>query len=98
MQVEIQYIFAKCKYFAERIIRHHKIMNIVLIVLIKPFTFTATTKRFCLLEISATEYYIESFLCEHELNNLVKEKSCLKNMQNPSCIDLVQANNSYVFQ
>ena len=45
-----------------------------------------------------TEYYIESFLCEHELNNLVKEKSCLKNMQNPCCIDLVQANNSYVFQ
>ena len=45
-----------------------------------------------------TEYYIESLLCEHELNNLVKEKSCLKNMQNPSCIDLVQANNSYVFQ
>ena len=29
-----------------------------------------------------TEHYIESFLYKHELSNLVKEKTCFKNMQN----------------
>ena len=36
-----------------------------------------------------TEHYIESFLYEHELSNLVKEKTLFKIMQNPSCIDLL---------
>ena len=45
-----------------------------------------------------TEYYIESFLYKHELSNLVKEKTCFKNMQNPSCIDLLLTNNSCAFQ
>ena len=45
-----------------------------------------------------TEHYIESFLYEHELSNLVKEKTWFKNMQNPSCIDLLLTNNSYAFQ
>ena len=44
------------------------------------------------------EHYIESFLYEHELSNLVKEKTCFKNMRNPSCIDLLLTNNSYAFQ
>ena len=44
------------------------------------------------------EHYIESFLYEHELSNLVKEKTCFKNMQNPSCIDLLLTNNSCAFQ
>ena len=49
----IELNFRKCSgYFAERIIRHLKMMNIILIILIKPLTPTATTKRFCLLEIS----------------------------------------------
>ena len=40
--------FRKCSgYFVERIIRHPKLMNIILIILIKPLTLTATTKRFC---------------------------------------------------
>ena len=34
----------------------------------------------------------------HELCNLVKEKTCFKNMQNPSCIDLLLTNNVYAFQ
>ena len=34
----------------------------------------------------------------HELCNLVKEKTCFKNMQNPSCIDLLLINNVYAFQ
>ena len=44
------------------------------------------------------EHYIESFLYEHELSHLVKEKTCFKNMQNPSCIDLLLNNNNYAFQ
>ena len=34
----------------------------------------------------------------HELCNLVKEKTCFKIMQNPSCIDLLLTNNVYAFQ
>ena len=49
----IELNFRKCSgYFVERIIRHVKMMNIILIILIKPLTLTATTKRFYLLEIS----------------------------------------------
>ena len=49
-------------------------------------------------KIEITEHYIDSFLYEHELSNLVKEKTCFKNMQNPSCIDLLLTNNSRAFQ
>ena len=45
-----------------------------------------------------TGHYIESLFYEHELSNLVKEKTCFKNIQNPSCIDLLLTNNSYPFQ
>ena len=45
-----------------------------------------------------SEQRIESFLNTHELCNLVKEKTCFKNMQNPSCIDLLLTNNAYAFQ
>ena len=45
-----------------------------------------------------TEHYIKSFFYEHELINLVKEKTCFKNMQNPSFIDLLLTNNSYPFK
>ena len=45
-----------------------------------------------------TEHCIESFLYEHELSNLVKEKTCFNNIQNPSFIDLLLANNSCTFQ
>ena len=45
-----------------------------------------------------TKHDIESFLYEHELSNLVKEKTCFKNMQNASCMDLLLTSNSYAFQ
>ena len=45
-----------------------------------------------------TEHYIESFLYEHELSNLVEQKTYFKNMQKPSCIDLLLTNNSCAFQ
>ena len=44
-----------------------------------------------------SEQRIESFLYTHELCNLIKEKTCFKNMQNPSCIDLLLTNNVYSF-
>ena len=34
----------------------------------------------------------------HELRNLVKEKTCFKNKQNPGCTDLLLTNNVYAFQ
>ena len=40
----------------------------------------------------------ENFHHEHELSNVVNEKTCFKNMQNPSCIDLLLTNNSCAFQ
>ena len=46
-----------------------------------------------------SEQRTESFLYMHELCNLVKEKkTCFKNIQNPSCIDLLLTNNIYTFQ
>ena len=45
-----------------------------------------------------SEQRIESFLYMHRLCNVVKEKTCFKNMQNPSCIDLLLTNNVYAFQ
>ena len=40
------------------------------------------------------EHYIKPFFYGHQLINLVKEKTSFKNMQNPSCIDLLLTNNS----
>ena len=39
----------------------------------------------------------DSFGYEHELHNLVKEKTCFKGAYNPSCIDLVLTNNAMAF-
>ena len=41
---------------------------------------------------------IDSFVYEHELHNLVKEKTCFKSVFNPSCIDLILTNNAMAFQ
>ena len=64
-------------------------------------TLTITTKKVLLVgdfNTDITEHHIESLLYKHELSNLVKEKTCLKNMQNVSCIDLLLTNNSYACQ
>ena len=39
-----------------------------------------------------TEPCLESFLYEHDLQNLVKENTCFKSVENPSCIDLILTN------
>ena len=77
----------KSGYFAERIIRYLNMMNIILTILIKALALKATAKKFWHWEISRW-CYIESFLDEHELSNLVKEKTCFKNMQNLTCREL----------
>ena len=52
----IEFHFRKCKWlFAfsmQRIIRHLKLINIILIIQIKPLTLISSTKRFCSFEIS----------------------------------------------
>ena len=41
-----------------------------------------------------SEPFIESFVHEYKLNNLVKEKACFKSVHNPGCIDLIIASNA----
>ena len=45
-----------------------------------------------------TEPCLESFLYEHDLQNLVKENTCFKSAENPSCIDLILTNRNMFFQ
>ena len=45
-----------------------------------------------------SEFCLDSFLYQHELKNLVKEKTCFENVWNPSCIDLFLKNNALSFQ
>ena len=45
-----------------------------------------------------SEFCLDSFLYQHELKNLVKEKTCFKNVWNPTCIDLFSTNNALPFQ
>ena len=44
-----------------------------------------------------TEPCLESFLYEHDLQNLVKENTCFKSVENPSCIDLILTNRNMSF-
>ena len=44
------------------------------------------------------ESYLESFLYEHDLENLVKENTCFMSVENPSCIDLMLTNSNMSFQ
>ena len=41
---------------------------------------------------------LKDFLINHGLSNIVKEKTCYKNPQNPSCIDLILTNKPLCFQ
>ena len=44
------------------------------------------------------ELRIDSFLYEYNLKNIIKEKTCFKNPENPSCIDLFLTNSPLSFQ
>ena len=41
---------------------------------------------------------LKDFLINHGLSNIVKDKTCYKNPQNPSCIDLIITNKPLCFQ
>ena len=45
-----------------------------------------------------SEPCIDSFVFEHELHNLGKERSCFKSVKSPPCIDLILTNNAMAFQ
>lgn len=61
----------------------------ILIIQIKHLTITVVIKNI--------EPLIESFVCEHELHNLVK-KTCFKSVHNLTFTDLILANNAITFQ
>ena len=48
--------------------------------------------------IETTEPCLESFLYEHDLQNLVKENTCFKSVENSSCINLILTNRNMSFQ
>ena len=41
---------------------------------------------------------MKSFCDSYTLTSLIKEPTCYKNLQNPSCIDLILTNSPYSFQ
>ena len=51
-----------------------------------------------LIQKHLSELRLESFGYDHELQNLVKEKTCFKSIHHPSCIDLILTNNVMTFQ
>ena len=48
--------------------------------------------------IDIEEDIIQDFLFEHDMKNLVKEKTCFKSVENPSSIDLFLTNSAASFQ
>ena len=48
--------------------------------------------------IQGDEGSIQDFMDEFSARNLVKEKTCIKSLDNPSCIDLLITNSSQSFQ
>ena len=63
-------------------------------------TLTLVMKRLLIGDFNTetSESRIDSFIYEHDLQNLVKEKTCFKSVENPSCIDLILTNNAMAFQ
>ena len=76
-------------YFVEHTIHHLRAMNVFSITLIRLLIPIISMIKFCLwgdFNTEISEQRTESFRYMHELCNLVKEKTCFKNVQNPSCI------------
>ena len=48
--------------------------------------------------VEDTNHVLEDFLFEHSMKNMVKEDTCFKNPENPSCIDLFLTNTPLSFQ
>ena len=64
------------------------------------YTYSSYEKRLFIWDFNTetSEPRIDSFIYEHDLHNLVKEKTCFKSVENPSCIDLILTNNTIAFQ
>ena len=41
---------------------------------------------------------LNHYLYEHDLHNLIKENTCFKSAENPSCIDLILTNSNMFFK
>ena len=63
-------------------------------------TYSSYEKRLLIGDFNTeiSEPRIDSFIYEHDLHNPVKEKTCFKSAENPSCIDLILTNNTIAFQ
>ena len=63
-------------------------------------TYSSYEKRLLIGDFNTetSEPCIDSFIYEHDLQNLVKEKTCFKSVENPSFIDLILTNNAMAFQ
>ena len=64
-------------------------------------SYSSKNKKFILLgdfNVKPTEDAMEEFMKVYNLNNLVKEATCFKNSEKPSCIKLILTNNSKLFQ
>ena len=59
-------------------------------------TYSSYEKRLLIGDFNTetSEPRIDSFIYEYDLQNLVKEKTCFKSVENPSCIDLILTNNA----
>ena len=62
-------------------------------------TYSSYEKRLLIADFNTetSEPRIDSFIYEHDLQNLVKEKTCFKSVENPSCIDLILTSNAMAF-
>ena len=63
--------------------------------------YIVTTKKVLLaggFNAEISKFCLDTFLYQHELKILVKEKTCFENVSNPSCIDLCLTNNALSFQ
>ena len=48
--------------------------------------------------VSIDDPHIESFCESYRFKSLIKDPTCFKNPESPSCIDLISTNNPYSFQ
>ena len=78
-----------------------KIVNHVKNISTRLYQFSATYHNLILLghfNVEPEEVNMLDFLNIYNLKNLVKQKTCYKNPENPSCIDLILTNSHRSFQ
>ena len=83
--VLVELNFRKCKWLLFGTYHHHP----------KQICIIYYSRRF---NTETSEPRIDSLIYEHDLQNLVKAKTCFKGVENPSCMDLILTNNAMAFQ